>query len=228
MNSLVVLLFGIVAIAFGYFVYARFVNRTVVQPDDKKATPPKMYMDGVYFTPANRHVLFGYQFKSIAALGPILGPIVAVQWGWLPALLWIVLGTFFIGWVQDYSAIVLGVREEGQSFGALSYRLISPRSRGILITFIYFYLWLIMGSFGVQVGFSLFTNPAVPLGVLIVILAGILAGQMTYKWKRDIILTSIVTVVIAFVGIWLGTLPAVRSFFNLILGFGADGKATSP
>ena len=98
----------------------------MIKPDDRKATPAKMYMDGVDFTPANRNVLFGYQFKSIAALGPILGPIVAVQWGWLPALLWIVLGTFFIGWVQDYASIIMGVREEGQSFGALSYRLISP------------------------------------------------------------------------------------------------------
>jgi hypothetical protein len=98
--------------------------------------------------PASSSVLFGYQFKSIAALGPIVGPIVAVQWGWAPALLWLLLGVFFIGWVQDYSSIMLGVREEGQTFGALSYRLISPRSRIILITFIYFYLLLIAGAFG--------------------------------------------------------------------------------
>src|SRR5512144_2311853 len=189
MNALVVLLIGVAAIALGYFVYARYVNRKVIQPDARKATPAKMYMDGVDFTPANRNVLFGYQFKSIAALGPILGPIVAVQWGWLPALLWIVFGTFFIGWVQDYSSIMLGVREEGQSFGALSYRLISPRSRTILITFIYFYLLLIMGSFGTTVGFTLMINPAVPLGVLLVIGVGILAGQMTYKWKMDILVT---------------------------------------
>ena len=123
MNSVFALVIGVVAIAVGYGVYAKTINTKFVQPDDKKATPAKMYMDGVDFTPANRNVLFGYQFKSIAALGPILGPIVAVQWGWLPALLWIVLGTFFIGWVQDYASIIMGVREEGQSFGALSYRL---------------------------------------------------------------------------------------------------------
>src|SRR5512137_212107 len=205
MNSIFALVLGVVAIAAGYGFYAKTINTNVIQPDAKKATPAKMYMDGVDFTPANRNVLFGYQFKSIAALGPILGPIIAVQWGWLPALLWIVFGTFFIGWVQDYSSIIMGVREEGQSFGALSYRLVSPRARTLLITFIYFYLLLIMGAFGVQVGFNLFTNTAVPLGVIIVILVGILAGQMTYKWKQDIILTSIVTVVLSFVGIWLGT-----------------------
>src|SRR5512136_1939550 len=227
MNSIIALLIGVAAIGIGYFVYAKSINAKVIQPDDKKATPAKMYMDGVDFTPANRNVLFGYQFKSIAALGPILGPIIAVQWGWLPALLWIVIGTFFIGWVQDYTSIMIGVREEGQSFGALSYRLVSPRSRNILLIFIYFYLWLIMGSFGVQVGFNLFTNTAVPLGVIIVILVGVLAGQMTYKWKMDIILTSVITVVLSFVGIYLSTLGPVKNFFNAIYGIKLDaaGKA---
>ena len=230
MNSIVALLIGVVAIGVGYFVYAKSINTNIIKPDDKKATPAKMYMDGVDFTPANRNVLFGYQFKSIAALGPILGPIVAVQWGWLPALLWIVIGTFFIGWVQDYTSIMIGVREEGQSFGALSYRLISPRSRSILLIFIYFYLWLIMGAFGVQVGFNLLTNVAVPLGVIIVILVGILAGQMTYKWKQDIILTSVITVVLSFIGIYLSTLEPVRNFFTSIYGFAAnaEGKLVSP
>ena len=202
MNSIVALLIGAVAIGLGYFVYAKSINKNIIKPDDKKATPAKMFMDGVDFTPANRNVLFGYQFKSIAALGPILGPIIAVQWGWLPALLWIVIGTFFIGWVQDYTSIIMGVREEGKSFGALSYQLISPRSRMILLTFIYFYLWLIMGAFGIQVGYNLLTNVAVPLGVIIVILVGVLAGQMTYKWKQDIILTSLCPLVLSFIGIW--------------------------
>ena len=229
MNSLVALLIGVGAIAVGYFVYARSINTNIIQPDGKKATPAKMFMDGVDFTPANRNVLFGYQFKSIAALGPILGPIIAVQWGWLPALLWIVVGTFFIGWVQDYTSIMIGVREEGQSFGALSYRLISPRSRMILLIFIYFYLWLIMGSFGTQVGYTFFTTPTVPLGVILIILIGVLAGQMTYKWKMDIILTSVITVVLAFVGIYLSTLPAVQSLFKSIYGITVDaaGKASA-
>jgi carbon starvation protein len=218
MNAIVILLIGVLFIVLGYFWYARAINRNVIQPDDKKATPAKMYMDGVDFTPANKNVLFGYQFKSIAALGPIVGPIVAVQWGWIPALLWILLGTFFIGWVQDYSSIVLGLREEGQSFGALSYRLISPRSRSILVTFIYFYLLLIMGAFGVQVGFGLMINPAVPLGVILIMVVGMLAGQMTYKWKMDIIVTTLVTVVGAFAVIWVGTQPFAQDLFRGIFG----------
>jgi carbon starvation protein len=218
MNSLVILGIAIVFIVLGYYGYAKRVDRRILKPDDKKATPAKMFMDGVDFTPANRNVLFGYQFKSIAALGPIIGPITAVLWGWVPALIWVVFGTFFIGWVQDYTSIMLGLREEGQSFGALSYKLISPRSRGILILFIYFYLLLIMGAFGTQVGFGLLINPAVPLGVVLVIIVGLLAGQMTYKWKIDILITTVATVVLAFVAIWTGTLPGVRTLFSGIFG----------
>ncbi len=207
MNSLLVLILAAAGIVLGYFVYARHIDRKVIQPDAKKATPARMYMDGVDFTPANRNVLFGYQFKSIAALGPITGPIIAVQWGWLPALAWVILGTFFIGWVQDYGAMMMGVRRDGETMGALSYKLISPRARRILMIFIYFYLLLIMGSFGNAVGKTLMTNPKNPLGMIIVVLMGILGGQMTYKWRRDIILTTVVTVVISFVG-HLGEHPA--------------------
>ncbi|MBL7065323.1 MAG: carbon starvation protein A [Anaerolineae bacterium] len=218
MNSIVVLILGALGLALGYGWYAKSIDRGVLQPDAKKATPAKMYMDGVDFTPASANVLFGYQFKSIAALGPITGPIIAVTWGWLPALVWIIFGTIFIGWVQDYGSMFMSVRREGDTMAALSYKLISPRARSILMIFIYFYLLLIMGAFGNAVGKVLMTNPKVPLGMIAVILAGVLAGQMTYKWKQDIILTTVVTVVLSFVGIWLSTLPAVSNFFSAFYG----------
>jgi carbon starvation protein len=224
MNSLFVLILAALGIAIGYGVYAKSIDRRIIQPDDSKATPATLYMDGVDFTPANRNVLFGYQFKSVAALGPIVGPIVAVRWGWLPALLWIVFGTFFIGWVQDYASIMIGVREEGQSFGALSYRLVSPRARSILLIFIYAYLLLIMGAFGKIVGYDSMTQGGVPFGVLVAIGAGLLAGQMTYKMKQDIVLTTVITVAIAFIGIFVAKQTFITDIFAAINGT-KDGAA---
>lgn len=225
MNAIVVLIIALVGLLIGYGFYAQRINRKVISPDDSKATPAKMYMDGVDFTPANRNVLFGYQFKSIAALGPIGGPIVAAQWGWLPGLLWIILGTFFIGWVQDYASIVVPMREEGDTFGALSYKLISPRARNILLIFIYFYLLLIMGAFGYVIGTLFLSKPVVPFGVLSIILMGLLAGQMTYKWKQDIVLTTVITVVLSIFGIWLGQTPAISGIFeNLNAALGDSTK----
>ncbi len=131
MNSVVVLILGFIVAFLGYRVYAKYIDAKIIKSDPKRATPAKMYMDGVEFMPTNRNVLFGYQFKSIAGATPIIGPIIAIQWGWLPALIWILVGAFFIGWVQDYASMMVAMRNDGASFGGLSHKLISPRARVI-------------------------------------------------------------------------------------------------
>ncbi len=205
MNSVVVIIIGFIVFFIGYRFYAKYVDTKIIKADAKKATPAKMYMDGVEFMPTSKNILFGYQFKSIAGAGPILGPIVAIQWGWLPALLWILLGAFFIGWVQDYSSAMVAMRKDGASFGGLSYKLISPRARIILLSFIYFYLLLIAGAFGTVVMSTAIGLKAAPMAWLFLTIGGVLAGQMIYRWKKDIILTTVVTVVIVLIGIGLGT-----------------------
>jgi carbon starvation protein len=205
MNSIVVIILGFIVFFIGYRVYAKYIDTKIIKSDPKKATPAKMYMDGVEFMPTSKNILFGYQFKSIAGAGPILGPIVAIQWGWLPAMLWILLGAFFIGWVHDYSSAMVAMRHEGASFGGLSHKLISPRARIILLSFIYFYLLLIAGAFGTVVMGTAIGLKAAPMAWLFLTIGGILAGQMIYRWKKDIILTTVVTVVIVLFGIWLGT-----------------------
>jgi carbon starvation protein len=206
MNSVIVLILGFIVAIIGYRIYAKYIDSKVIKSDAKRATPAKMYMDGVEFMPTNKNVLFGYQFKSIAGAAPIIGPIIAIQWGWLPALIWILAGTFFIGWVHDYSSAVIAMRNDGASFGGLSHKLISPRARVILLSFIYFYLLLIAGAFGNVVVSTATGLKAAPMAWLFLTIGGILAGQMIYKWRKDIILTTVVTVVIALLGIYLGTI----------------------
>jgi len=220
MNSVVVVIIGLIVAFIGYRFYSKYVDTKIMKSDPKKATPAKMYMDGVEFMPTNKNVLFGYQFKSIAGAAPIIGPIVAIQWGWLPALLWILGGALFIGWVQDYSTAMIAMRKEGASLGGLSHKLISPRARIILLSFIYFYLLLIAGAFGNVVVSTAIGLKAAPMAWLFLTIGGILAGQMIYRWKKDIILTTVVTVVIALIGIWLGNLAPS----NTIIG---DSLASS-
>src|SRR3990172_2873905 len=211
------LVFAIIVVALGYRYYASRVDRDILQADAKRSTTAKMYNDGVDFMPANASVLFGYQFKSIAALGPIVGPITAAQFGWLPAIAWLVLGVFFIGWVQDYASSMLAMRNEGMTMGGLSYKLISPRARGLLLSFLYIYLLLIMGAFGAIVA-PLLAGKTVAVGFIILTVAGVLAGQMTYRWKQDLLLTTLVTVGIALVGIWFGTTTVAQNFVGWING----------
>lgn len=205
MNSVIVLFLGFAVAFIGYRVYAKYVDTKIMKSDPKRVTPAKMYMDGVEFMPTSRNILFGYQFKSIAGAAPVIGPIIAIQWGWLPALIWILAGTFFIGWVQDYSSAMIAMRKDGASLGGLSHKLISPRARIILLAFLYFYLLLIAGAFGNVVVSTAIGLKAAPMAWLFMTIGGILAGQMIYRWKRDIILTTVITVVIALFGIWFGS-----------------------
>jgi carbon starvation protein len=205
MNSVIVIIIGFIVFFIGYRFYAKYVDTKIMKADPKKATPAKMYMDGVEFMPTSKNILFGYQFKSIAGAAPVVGPIIAIQWGWLPAMLWVLLGTLFIGWVHDYSSAMVPMRKEGASFGGLSYKLISPKSRIILLSFIYFFLLLVAGAFGAIVVDAAIGQKSSPMAWLLLTIGGILAGQMIYRWKKDIILTTIVCVLIALFGVWLGT-----------------------
>lgn len=210
MNALVALGIGIGVAVVGYYLYAGYVERKIIKADKKKATPATLYMDGVDFIPTSKYVLFGYQFKSIAAVGPIVGPIIAIQWGWFPAILWIFLGTFFLGWIQDYISAMIGLRNEGRSFGALSYQLISPRARIILLSFIYFYLLLIVAAFGNIIATMMASAPAIPVAIIALMLLGIASGFMIYKGHMDLILVTILMVALSIFSIWLGTIFPVK------------------
>ncbi|HXX34537.1 MAG TPA: carbon starvation CstA family protein [Thermodesulfobacteriota bacterium] len=214
MNSVVVLIIGFLVFFIGYRFYAKYIDAKIIKSDPKRTTPAKMYMDGVEFMPTSKNVLFGYQFKSIAGAAPVIGPILAIQWGWLPCLLWLCLGAFFIGWVHDYSSAVVAMRNEGASFGGLSYRLISPRARIILLCFIYFFLLLIAGAFGAVVVNAAIGQKSSPMAWLFFTIGGVLAGQMIYRWKKDIILTTVVTVAISLFGIWLGSVAPSNSILG--------------
>jgi carbon starvation protein len=195
MNAPVIAILGAVMIWLGYTGYARRIDQKVIQPDAKKATPARMYMDGVDFMPTSRNVLYGYHFKSIAAAGPIVGPIAAVAlWGWLPSLLWLTLGVTFLGWASDYSAIMVAVRNDGNSLSAIAHRLIAPRARVILFVFIFFYLLLLAGAFvGIMAG--IFDPRAdVPFGIFILAIMGLVMGQMLYRWKMDLIVVTVLAV----------------------------------
>jgi carbon starvation protein len=220
MNAAVVAILGAVMIYLAYNWYARRIDSEIINADEKKPTPAKMYMDGVDFMPTSRNVLYGYHFKSIAAAGPIVGVITAANlWGWLPSILWLVLGVTFIGWVSDYSAIMVAVRNEGNSLSAIAHRLIAPRTRLIMFVFIFFYLLLIAGAFvGILAGI-LDPRADVPFGILMLAVMGLLMGQMLYKWKMDLIIVTIICVGITLVSMMLGAWNA-----NPKQGTDASGK----
>src|SRR5512146_884918 len=212
MNTLWIVVIAAIVIYVAYNFYAKRIDRNVIQADAKKATPAKMYMDGVDFMPTSRNVLFGYHFKSIAAAGPIVGVITAANlWGWLPSLLWLMIGVSFIGWASDYSAIVVAVRNDGNSLSAISHKLVAPRTRSIMFVFIFFYLLLIAGAFMGIMAALLAARADVPLGIIVLGIMGLLAGQMLYKWKMDLIVVTAIVVFVTVAAMVLGPVGAVAN-----------------
>jgi len=205
MNTLWIVVIGVLTTYLAYNFYAKRIDRNIIQSDAKRATPARMYMDGVDFMPTSRNVLFGYHFKAIAAAGPIVGPITAANlWGWSPSLAWLILGVSFIGWVSDYSAIMVAVRNDGNSLSAIAHKLIAPRTRTILFVFIFFYLMLLAGAFIGILAAILSARPDVPLGIVMLALMGLLAGQMMYRWKMGIMSVTVFVVALTLAGMVAG------------------------
>ncbi len=226
MNTLWVVIAGAIVIYLAYNFYARRIDRDVIQASASKATPAKLYMDGVDFMPASRNVLYGYHFKSIAAAGPIVGVITAANlWGWLPAILWLMIGVSFIGWASDYSAIMLSVRNEGNSMSAIAHRLIAPRTRTILFVFIFFYLLLVAGAFVGILAAILAARPDVPFGILMLAIMGLVASQMLYKMKMNLPLTTAIVVIVTLAAMVLGPFRQTRNEQGQLVQ-GPVGQAT--
>ena len=148
-----------------YRVYARFLASRVFAIDPARLTPAVTQTDDVDYVPANRFVLFGHQYASITGLSPMLGPAIAVIWGWLPAMIWVVAGAIFVGAVQDFGALVVSIRARGMSLGQVTGNLVGRRGKTLFHLVIFFLIALAMGVF-VHVIAVLFSADFYPESVL--------------------------------------------------------------
>ena len=138
MNSFVLAILSALLYLAAYHSYGRFLARKLFQINPTKACPSKTEQDGIDFVPTPRSILFGHHFTSIAGTGPIVGPAIAIIWGWLPALLWVLIGSIFMGAVHDFGSMMISLRHRGKTIGAIAGDLINPRVR-LLFTLIIFF-----------------------------------------------------------------------------------------
>ena len=129
MSTLIIAVLSFVGFIAAYHTYGKWLARKIfgLNPDQK--VPSQELRDDVDYVPTKKEVIFGHHFTSIAGTGPIVGPAIAVFWGWLPALLWVVIGSIFIGAVHDFGALVVSLRNRGQTVGDIAGRMITPRGK---------------------------------------------------------------------------------------------------
>ena len=206
MPAIVVAVAVLAVFALGYRYYSDYLARKVYALDPAYVTPAHSMRDGVDFVPTNKHVLFGHHFTSVAGAAPIVGPAIAVFWGWGPALAWIVLGTVFAAGVHDFGSIVVSVRHRAKSIGTLASEVINKRARTLFLFIIFFLLTLVNAVFAVVIGNLFVANPGAVLPIILEIPLAIAIGQYIYRTRSPALLPSIVGVIVLYVTIPLGQL----------------------
>ncbi|ASD66060.1 carbon starvation protein A [Pseudoalteromonas piscicida] len=204
MQSIMIVLFGIIGMLFGWFVYSKFIAEKIFKMDDNFVTPAHELEDGVDYVPTNKVVLWGHHFTSVAGAAPIVGPAIAVYWGWVPAVLWVVFGTIFFAGVHDMGALWASARHKGKSMGALSESVIGKRTRSLFMIVVFLVLLMVNAVFGVVIANSFVGNPNAVFPAWSAIVVALIIGQLL-KRKVPLVPLCIIGVIVLYATIYMGS-----------------------
>ncbi|MBL8855479.1 MAG: carbon starvation protein A [Planctomycetaceae bacterium] len=204
MSTLIVVLVTVVALVSAYRIYGSYLAEKIFQLNDGRLVPSREMEDQIDFVPTRKSVVFGHHFTSIAGTGPIVGPALAVFWGWLPALLWVLLGGIFVGAVHDFGSLVVSLRNRGETIGQVAGRLISKRTRLLFLLILFFALTVVLGIFGLVVAQVFQLYPSSVLGTWISLPLAVLFGWLARKGKSASSSMLLVMMLVIYGSVWLG------------------------
>lgn len=204
MSVTLIVLTGAVIFLIGYAYYGKYLAEKVLRLDPKAKTPAEEINDGVDYVPTHPAVLLGHHFASIAGAGPIVGPITAAVFGWVPVALWIVLGSLFAGGVHDFVALVTSVRHGGKSIGEVIRKNIGERGQSYFLIFTWFALILVIAVFTILAVQVFVAIPAVATTAMLFMVLAVLFGLAVYRFKAPLGISTIVEVALLLACVWLG------------------------
>lgn len=204
MNAIFVLVAGLVAMTLGYMFYAKFIAERIYRLDPNFRTPAHEFEDGVDFVPTNKYVLWGHHFTSVAGAAPIIGPAIAVIWGWVPAFIWVIFGTIFFAGIHDAGAIWASNRNKAKSIGALTGDVVGKRARSLFMIVIFLVLLMVNAVFATVISGLLVSFPSSVIPVWGAIFVALVIGQLIYRKYIGLLTVSIVGVIALYGMIGLG------------------------
>ena len=209
MNSAYLAAIALLSFYLGYRFYSKFISNKIFDLNDQFITPAHEFKDNIDFFPTKPHILFGHHFTSIAGAAPIIGPCIAAYWGWLPALLWIVIGTIFMGAVHDFGALVVSLKEKGRSIADITSIVINSRIRLMFLIFVMLLTWLVLSVFAMAIAglFTAIPTAVVPINIEIII--AIIIGYIVYKKNINSLLPSLLALAILYLFVWIGTFTPI-------------------
>jgi carbon starvation protein len=220
MNSLVLTGLVMGGYLLAYHTYGKFLARKIFNINPDAVCPSAAFQDNFDFIPTKKEILFGHHFTSIAGLGPIVGPAIAIIWGWVPAVIWIFFGAIFFGAVHDFGALVISLRAKGRSIGDITGDLINARSQILFLLIIFFALLIVIAVFGLIMAILFTMYPAAVIPVWFEIIIALCLGHIVYKKGADILWPSIIAVIIMYLTVVAGVYWPVD--LKVILGISAE------
>ena len=234
MNGLVIVLIGIVALAAGYLLYGRWLaKKWGIDPNAK--TPAYTHEDGQDYVPSSKFTVFSHQFSSIAGAGPVTGPILASVFGWVPVLLWLIIGGLFFGAVQDFGALYASVKNEGKSMGMIIEKYIGKTGRKLFMLFCWLFTLLVIAAFtdmvagtfngvGLDSAGTAYANSAAAsismLFIVVAVIFGVIqkhVGKMN-EWVKAVVAIALLVVMFA-VGMKLPIYASKTAWIYIIMAY---------
>jgi carbon starvation protein len=206
LNAIVFVVIGAVTFSAGYFFYSKYLAEKIFRLDPNFVTPAHELEDGVDFVPTRRIILWGHHFAAVAGASPIVGPGIAVVWGWLPALIWVTVGTVFFAGVHDFGALWASSRNKGRSIGALTADIVGARARSIFMIVIFLLLLMVNSVFGIIIANEHIAVPTSVIPTWIVILVAMVVGYLVYKKGMSLLWVTAIGVTVLYGAIWVGAL----------------------
>ncbi len=204
MNAALLAAIVFIVFALGYRIYAGFLARKVFDLREDEPVPAREFEDGVDYLPTKLHVLWGHHFASIAGAAPIVGPAIAVIWGWVPALIWVCVGTVSMGAAHDFSALVISARHRGRSIGDVAGEVVGPRVRTLFLIVISLLIWVVLAVFAYIIATLFHSTPSSIFPINIQIIIAVILGTLVYRQGVSMFLPSVVCYVILLIAIFYG------------------------
>ncbi len=195
MQTLIIVTLTFLGYILMYHLYGKYLANVIFKLSDKAGVPSKEFEDGVDYVPTKKEIIFGHHFTSIAGTGPIVGPAIAIIWGWVPALIWVFLGSVIMGAVHDFGSLVISLRNQGKSISEFTAKYINARTKFFFFIIVFLTLWIVIAIFGLVIAIIFDTFPTAVLPVWLQIPIAMYLGYLIYRKKKNVLIWSIIAVI---------------------------------
>lgn len=212
METLLIAVGALVLYLIAYNTYGKWLARKIFKLDPEALVPSVALNDDKDYVPTKKSIIFGHHFTSIAGTGPIVGPAVAVIWGWVPALLWVLFGSILIGAVHDFGSLVVSMRNRGQTVGDIAGRVLTKRTRLLFLLILFMALTIVLAIFGLVIAAVFKQYPASIFPCLVQIPLAVFIGVYLHRRGMDILIPSLIALVVMYVTVFYGNVGFLGAF----------------